>query len=271
MLKLPISNRRSHVKSRPTRSSLVFTIGIAGLLAVASPKLATPDSTRTAEPGAPAANSAVPAANSAVPAADSGVPAADSAVPATQSGTPTKVVDALHENLINVMKDAETLGYDGRFDRLEPVIGELFDIPFMAEKSIGRHWKTIDEESRSRLLTTFGRFTVANYAGRFTGYSGQFFETIKEQESRHGTVLVYSRLISDNGNETIQLNYRLRSDKDHGWRIIDVLLNGTVSELALRRAEYSSLIQNEGFAALMSALNERINDLANGKVSDQQS
>jgi phospholipid transport system substrate-binding protein len=168
------------------------------------------------------------------------------------------------------MKDAKTLGYDGRFERLEPVIAELFDIPFMAEKSIGRHWKTVDEEDRAHLLTTFERFTVANYAGRFTGYSGQLFETSKEEASKYGTVLVYSRLVLGDG-EIVQLNYRLRPAKDDGWRIIDVLLNGTVSELALRRSEYSSLIQREGFAALMSAINKRIDDLAGGKVHDQPS
>jgi phospholipid transport system substrate-binding protein len=180
------------------------------------------------------------------------------------------VVDALHENLISVMKAADKLGYEGRFEQLEPVISDLFDIPFMAEKSIGRYWKTVDEENRAHLLATFERFTVANYAGRFTGYSGQFFETVKEQASTHGTVMVYSRLVSDNG-DTVQLNYRLRPTKDDGWRIIDVLLNGTVSELALRRSEYSSLIRREGFAALMSALNQRIDDLAADKSSDRHS
>ncbi len=235
MRTLPISSRRSHVKSRSIRSSLGITLGVAVLLSVASPNLALPDSGEVSEPSAP-----------------------------------TKVVDALHEILISVMKDAKTLGYGGRFKRLEPVINELFDIPFMAEKSIGRYWKTIDEENRARLLATFERFTVANYAGRFTGYSGQFFETLKEEASKYGTILVYSRLVSADG-ETIQLNYRLRPAKDDGWRIIDVLLNGTVSELALRRSEYSSLIRREGFAALMSALDDRIDDLAGGKVPDRPS
>jgi phospholipid transport system substrate-binding protein len=233
------------------------------LLALASPKLALPDSEGTPEPGALTAESNPPAE-------EPGTPTAESNPPAEESGTPTKVVDTLHDNLISVMKDAKTLGYDGRFAQLEPVIGELFDIPFMAEKSVGRYWKTVDEENRSRLLTAFGEFTVANYAGRFNDYSGQSFETFKEEASRYGTVMVYSRLDKGNG-ETIQLNYRLRPDKDDGWRIIDVLLNGTVSELALRRSEYSSLIQREGFAALMTALHERIDDLAGGKVSDHAS
>ena len=239
-----------------TRSRLGAAIGIAVLLSVANPKPARPGSAETPDSGAPAA--------------ESGASATESGGPAAESGGPTKVVDALHENLISVMKDAKKLGYEGRFEQLEPVISDLFDIPFMAEKSIGRYWKTVDEENRAQLLVTFGRFTVANYAGRFTGYSGQFFETVKEQASRHGTVLVYSRLVSDNG-DTIQLNYRLRTAKNDRWRIIDVLLNGTISELALRRSEYSSLIRREGFAALMSALNERIDDLADDKAPDQPS
>jgi phospholipid transport system substrate-binding protein len=224
-------------------------IGIAVLLSLASPKLALPDTSGTPEVGAPTTESSPPAAG---------------------SGAPSKVVDALHDNLISVMKDSKALGYNGRFEQLEPVISELFDIPFMAQKSVGRYWKTVDEESRSRLLTKFGQFTVANYAGRFNDYSGQSFETFKEEASKHGTVMVFSRLDTGKG-ETIQLNYRLRPDKNDGWKIIDVLLNGTVSELALRRSEYSSLIQREGFAALMTALNERIDDLAGGKVPDHAS
>ena len=140
----------------------------------------------------------------------------------------------------------------------------------MAEKSVGRYWKTIEADNRTLLLSTFERFTVANYAGRFTDYSGQSFETTGQQPSKHGTVLVFSRLISKNG-DVVQLNYRLKPDEKHGWKIIDVLLNGTISELALRRSEYSSLIQREGFGALISALNDRIENLAEGKVPAEAS
>jgi len=256
MPRLPISRGRIHVESRLSRSRSIAVIGVAVLLSVATPKQAYSDSVKPPESGQPAPESNEPTTKSGEP----------TAIP----GAPTRVVDALHQNLIGVMKDAEALGYDGRFERLEPVINELFDIPFMAEKSIGRYWKTVEAENRVRLLSTFERFTVANYAGRFTGYSGQVFETFKELPSKHGTVLVYSRLVSGNG-DTVQLNYRLRPDAGDGWKIIDVLLNGTISELALRRSEYSSLIQREGFPALMSALNKRIDDLAEGKVSDTSS
>jgi phospholipid transport system substrate-binding protein len=80
-------------------------------------------------------------------------------------------------------------------------------------------------------------------------------------------MLVRSRLVEPDG-EAIQLNYRLRP-VDGKWKIIDVYLNGTVSELALRRSEYSSLIQREGFDSLLVALNQKIANLSESTPADQ--
>jgi len=170
------------------------------------------------------------------------------------------VVERLHAVLIEVMKEAEPLGYQGRYDRLSPVLQELFDLPFMAEKSVGRHWKTTSQEDRATLVQTFIRYTIANYAGRFHGYSGQNFETLGEEPSARGTRLVRTRLVDPN-DENVKLDYRLRAT-DGDWKIVDVYLNGTVSELALRRSEYSSLIKRDGLEALLAALDERIESLA---------
>jgi phospholipid transport system substrate-binding protein len=172
------------------------------------------------------------------------------------------VVERLHTELLVVMKGADTLGYQGRYDKLDPVINSTFDTNFMAEKSVGRYWKKLTDEEREQLLATLGRYTVANYAGRFDAWTGQEFETLRAEDSLAGTVLVHTRLI-DPGNEDVQLNYRLR-EVDGRWKIIDIYLNGTVSELALRRSEYSALIKREGLDALITALDQKISDLKEG-------
>jgi phospholipid transport system substrate-binding protein len=177
---------------------------------------------------------------------------------------PTQVIDRLHSVLIDVMKEADALGYQGRHERLEPLLKEVFDLPFMAQKSVGRHWRKVSEQDRQRLLETFEEFTIANYAGRFDGYSGQHFETIREEPSLRDTVVVHSQLV-DPGDDPVQLNYRLRP-VDGSWKIIDVYLNGTVSELALRRSEYSSLIQREGLEGLLTALTDKIAAFASGSA-----
>jgi phospholipid transport system substrate-binding protein len=177
----------------------------------------------------------------------------------TARGAPSEVIDRLHATLYSVMKDAEALGYSGRYERLEPVMSEVFDLDFMAQKSVGRHWKTASPDEQARLLRAFHRYTVANYAGRFTGWSGQEFKTHGEEASARGTMLVRTTLV-DPSDEDVQLDYRLRKT-DTGWRIVDVYFNETVSELALRRSEYSSLIKRDGFDALLTALDEWVDEL----------
>jgi len=192
--------------------------------------------------------------------ADAGTPGVD-AESADVDAEIVRTVERLHATMLSVMKDSEALGYAGRYKRLEPVVRSQFDLPFMAAKSVGRYWKTASQAERDQLVKTFSRFSVANYAGRFDGWSGQTFETLGVDASARGTMLVRTKLLNPSGDD-IQLYYRLRNGTDGRWKIIDVYLNGTVSELALRRSEYSSLIKREGFEALLIALNKRIETLA---------
>jgi phospholipid transport system substrate-binding protein len=193
--------------------------------------------------------------------------AADAVPPAAPAAdaSPRAVIDSLHASLISVMREAKQLGYSGRYGRLAPVLANHFDTPWMAEKSIGREWTKLGSPDRNRLVDAFRRFTTANYAGRFDGFGGERFETLRDEPSLQSTTLVYSRLLQSNG-EVTELNYRLRQIEGQ-WRIIDVYLNGTVSELALRRSEYSSIIKRDGLDALIQALEGKIAKLKAGDVA----
>ncbi len=185
---------------------------------------------------------------------------------APDPGSASAVVDGLHATLTEAMKQAETLGYDGRFKLIEPAAANAIDRAFMAQKSIGRHWRKLGEEERERWLKTFGDYTVANYAGRFKGYSGEHFTLDGEQDAPHDTKLVKTTLVLPNDDD-VALNYRLHQT-DAGWRIIDIYMNGTVSELSLRRSEYSSTVKRDGIEKLISAVEEKVADLAAGNVED---
>ncbi len=171
------------------------------------------------------------------------------------------VVEALHASMLDTMKNSETLGYSGRFEKLGTALGRSFDLAFMAQKAVGRSWKKFTPAERTHWLASFERLTAANYAGRFTGFSGQSFETNGVEPSSHDTLIVRTQLHNPEEDEIIALNYRLR-ETPAGWRIIDVYLNGTVSELALRRAEYSSLIKRNGFQSLVESVDRRVAELS---------
>ena len=169
------------------------------------------------------------------------------------------VIETLHDAFIDVMKNATSLGYEGRFEKLDSAISEAYDLDFMARKVVGRHWKKLDEREQRKWQDLFAQFTVANYAGRFEGYTGQRFETIGEQRAAHETVMVQTRLVLTE-DEDMEFNYRLHQ-AEAGWRIIDVYMNGTVSELALRRSDFSSTLKRDGFEHLVASVGKKIAEL----------
>jgi phospholipid transport system substrate-binding protein len=137
----------------------------------------------------------------------------------------------------------------------------------MTEKSVGRGWIGLDPAAREKLVDAFTRLAVATYAARFDGWSGERFETTGVQTATLETLLVKTRLHRANG-EAVALDYRLHPGPGGGWRIVDVFLNGTISELALRRAEYGAVLKRDGFDALLTALEQKIAEQKPGHATE---
>lgn len=170
--------------------------------------------------------------------------------------TERAVVERLHGALLAAMRSAADQPFDTRREGLRGVILETFDFAFMAEKSAGRHWRALDDTQRQALTAAIADLAVSNYAARFDDYDGERFETTATEAANYDTVLVRTEIVQRGGTAT-RLDYRLRGTAE-GPRVIDIFLNGTVSELAMRRAEYSSVIQREGFDSLLTALHQRV-------------
>ena len=185
------------------------------------------------------------------------VPAAIDHDAATRSAQ--LAIENFHAGLLEIMKHAKELGFQGRTDKLAPLMQQTFDLDFMASKTVGRHWRTLSDEDKLRWTHIFARFTTANYAGRFKGYTGEKFVTIGCQDASRGTQVVLTKIIVPN-EEDVELNYRM-IERDGNWKVIDVFLNGTVSELALRRSEYSAALKRNGFDQLVASVETKIEDL----------
>lgn len=183
------------------------------------------------------------------------------AAPAAAAATPdaaaaTQVVESLHDEMLAVMKDGKSLGFDGRLARLQKAIEARYDFAFMAEKSVGLAWKNLDDAQRAQLVDAMGRLAGNTYAGRMNDFSGEKFETLGTQAAAQSTILVRTQIVESGGKKT-SLDYRLRGTPA-GPRIVDVFYDGTVSELAMRRSEYSSLLKKGGFPMLMDAMEKKI-------------
>ncbi len=180
---------------------------------------------------------------------------------AVQHG-PSEVINKLNAALLESMKRGNELGYEGRYRLLAPVIKDSFALSFMARVSAGKYWRTFSEEERKEYLKTYADWCVASYAGRFNEYSGQKFSLISESPPERGTVTVVSKLTESNKDE-VEFNYQLRS-VESAWRIVDVKIVG-VSQLALTRVQFISILGNKGLRGLISVLKGKIRDLSQAK------
>ncbi len=170
--------------------------------------------------------------------------------------SPQEVVEQLNAVIIDVMREADRLGYRGRLAKLSPVLNTSFNYPLMARIAVSQHWKSLSVEQKKTLSTLFARLSSATFAARFDGYSGEAFRIIDQAEQPRNTVLITNHLIQPSG-DTVALNYLLRASKDR-WRIIDVYLDAKYSELAIKRSEFTSVIAQDGFEALIAEIETRI-------------
>lgn len=177
---------------------------------------------------------------------------------AKPESNPEDVIDHLQSGLIETMKVGHEILFPGRYERLEPIILETHKIPYLARLTIGRHWRKIGDEEREQFLDSFSKFIISTYASRFKKFKGERFEPVKERELRKGRILLVTDLYKGNG-DTLRFNYVL-SRFDDKWQIINVIVKG-ISDVALKRAEFTSIIERDGFPALLSHIEEKVAEI----------
>ena len=181
---------------------------------------------------------------------------------AAETGAASAVVGGFYDTLLASMKDGPALKFAGRYERLNPAMAAAFDLPTMTRIAAGAQWPLIKPEEQKQIVESFSNFSAASYAANFDSWSGERFEVLKEGPAPgdDGDVVVETRLVPNTG-EPVLFNYLLRPGPQ-GPRIIDVLVNGTISQLAGRRSEFSSVLRRDGAKGLNEMLVSRFNELA---------
>jgi|SRR5579864_8017983 len=175
---------------------------------------------------------------------------------ADSGAAPAALIERFYATLLAVMKEAKKLSFDERYKRLAPAIEQTFDLGLMTRIAIGPGWAGLTADQQQSLSAAFARYTISNYASRFDDYGGERFEVSPKAAPNPNGVIVDSRLVKSNG-ETVHLNYLLRQDPAGSWKVIDVYLSGTISELATRRSEFSTVLQRGGADALVQLIEQR--------------
>ena len=162
--------------------------------------------------------------------------------------------------LVSVMKDANSLGVKGRDERLEPLVKAAFHLPLMAGLSAGSYWNSATATQRDRLVQAFSRMSIATLATLFDGYSGEKFVVTGERPGPQGIMFVDTALQAPGRDSDVSISYVARQFNGD-WRLIDVIVDGGISELRVRISEYRQTLKTGGIDALIRLLENKADDL----------
>ena len=174
---------------------------------------------------------------------------------------PQDNVRSFYATLLTTMKDGGVLGQSGRYAKLAPVVDRVFDVPSMTRLAIGSFWAALPAARQQQLTEAFRHYVAATYADRFDSWSGEQLEVTGEQPY-NADIIVQTKIVKSNG-ETTTLNYLMRQNQG-SWQISDVYLDGTISQLAVQRSEFISILRREGIEGLVMALNRKADLLSRG-------
>ena len=84
------------------------------------------------------------------------------------------------------------------------------------------------------------------------------FEHISIEPMKKDRFLVKTNLIEANG-DSVSFNYIVQKNENN-WKIISVIANG-INDLSLKRSEYTAVIKDKGFDALIENIKNKISVL----------
>ena len=165
----------------------------------------------------------------------------------------TLQVALFHHAILDILKRSEALGYEGRVGELRPIVDKAMNMKIFGARAIGRStWSTWSTEQRQAYLIVYKEYVYASYAARFSGFSGQEFVTVGSHRGPRGQIIVATEVRQPH-DRPIRLNYVMRNDGGK-WGIVDIYLDSTISEVALRRSEFSAVLRRGGFDNLIEAI-----------------
>jgi phospholipid transport system substrate-binding protein len=184
-------------------------------------------------------------------------------VEARADTTPAAPIQHLNDGLLQVMKAGTATPFRQRFNMLTPVIDSVFDLDAILRQSVGSAWASMPPDQQDSLRQAFRRYTVSSYVNSFDSFNGQKF-TVDPQTRPVGNneQVVNTRITSASG-EAHALDYVMR-DTGAGWRVVDVLADGSVSRVAVQRSDFRRLLARGGAPALAQSLASKSMDLSDG-------
>ena len=173
-------------------------------------------------------------------------------------------MQALDAALLATMKAGSAgQSFQARMDALTPVVRSSYNLAVVEKNSVGFLWSTIPADQQQALAAVFEKFTVTSYVSEFSKYNGEKIELLPSEKTVGDSKVVETQIVPADGSSPTRLDYVV-ADGPNGWQITDVLLNGTISQVAIHSSDFSSLVTSGNATQLIAALDKKTAALAGG-------
>lgn len=184
-----------------------------------------------------------------------------------QTSGPSGPIIELQDALLTIMRAGDATPFPRRFALLLPVVDRVFDLTGILRACVGPRWSSFSPGEQAQLLELFRRFTVASYVANFHSFGGERFEILPGERAVGDDRVVSTQIVAGT-DSPVRIDYVMHPDPAGGWRIADVLLDGSISRVAVQRSDFRTLLGNGGAAGLIAGLRQKVADLSKGTLAN---
>jgi ABC-type transporter MlaC component len=171
------------------------------------------------------------------------------------TSSPSQTLELLHDAL----KKINTSKID--IDKMQKVISDTYDVERMLFLIIGEAWKVSEDKPRANLKKVFEEYIAKNYIRRFSSIKKLEFDKLDIKKVGNNYLMAKTKLII-NSNDEVALSYLL-NQTNKSWKIFDVLIDGSISEIATKKSEFKSFTIEGNLKPLLEALKKKNSMLLN--------
>ncbi|MBD22991.1 MAG: hypothetical protein CL572_04950 [Alphaproteobacteria bacterium] len=155
----------------------------------------------------------------------------------------------LHEGLKKINQNSESFS-----NMTQKLINDTYNTEKMLNMIIGDVWKRLENKKKKEMIDIFEEYIAKNYIKRFSKIENLAFEDLGEKKVGAYVMVKSNLILSD--EEKVSINYLL-SPVEQDWKIFDVLLAGSVSEIATKKSEFKGFIKKDNIDQLILALKKK--------------
>ena len=168
--------------------------------------------------------------------------------------TPSETLRPAAEEVTRILEDPALKSLTAeRKARIRAVVSDLFDYPEIAQRVLGRHWRSLNLSERAEFVQLFRDFLEYTYLPKISLYQGERVRFVGE--SVDGELATVRAVVLTKGKE-VPVSYRL-DQRDGRWRIYDIAVEG-ISFVNNYRSQFDQVIARGSYRDLAERLKQKL-------------